>query len=328
MTATSLDATAPDDTASDDTAPDDTASDDTASDDTASDDTASDDSPLDQLARGVDEAVRAVESLDSSARAKALALKQAIEAFHKEGLATMIRTLKADPRGLELLLEMVEDSGVYALFAMHGLVKADLATRVAQVLDATRPYLQSHGGDVELVAVEGDTAKVRLQGACSGCSQSAVTLRESVEEALTTRIPEIARVEQVENEVSTGVESSSTTGFVPLDSLRPSRRESHGWRRGPRLDELEDSAPHRLELDDVCAVVIRLGESVQAFRNECAHQGLPIDGGRIDEEGTLTCPWHGFRFDATTGECLTSPAAQLEPFPLRIEDGVVWVRPS
>jgi nitrite reductase/ring-hydroxylating ferredoxin subunit len=56
---------------------------------------------------------------------------------------------------------------------------------------------------------------------------------------------------------------------------------------------------------------------------------MPLDKAIIDTtEGTLTCPWHGFCFDATTGECLTMPGAQLEQLPLRVEDGHVWVRAS
>ena len=41
---------------------------------------------------------------------------------------------------------------------------------------------------------------------------------------------------------------------------------------------------------------------------------------------TLTCPWHGFCYDATSGECLSAPGAQLEQLPLRVDDGDVWVR--
>ena len=57
------------------------------------------------------------------------------------------------------------------------------------------------------------------------------------------------------------------------------------------------------------------------------YQGLPLDNALVDAvQGTLTCPWHGFCYDATTGECMTMPGAQLRPLPLRIEDGRVWVR--
>ena len=52
-----------------------------------------------------------------------MALKRAVEAFHRAGLVAIVRRLKADPRGLELLLAMLDESAVRALFAMHGIVR-------------------------------------------------------------------------------------------------------------------------------------------------------------------------------------------------------------
>jgi nitrite reductase/ring-hydroxylating ferredoxin subunit len=76
-------------------------------------------------------------------------------------------------------------------------------------------------------------------------------------------------------------------------------------------------------------LLVNLENRLSAYRNACAHQGRPLDGGLFDaESGTITCPWHGFCFDAGSGECLTAPQAQLEPFPLKVQDGVIWVRPS
>jgi Fe-S cluster biogenesis protein NfuA/nitrite reductase/ring-hydroxylating ferredoxin subunit len=272
---------------------------------------------LTALAERVDAAHARLSELPPEARERALELKRAVEAFHREGLATIVRALKADERGRELLFALADDPAVYALFLMHGLVKPDLAARVRRVLDEVRPYMQSHGGDAELVEVAGTTARVRLTGACHGCSMSAVTLRSSIEEALRAHVPEIEAVEPVAD--------GPTPAFVPLDSLRRSK----GWIEGPLAAELEEGRPYRLESDAASILLLRLGEVVQAFRNACAHQGLPLDGGLVDREaGTLTCPWHGFRFDGRTGECLTAPQAQLETFPLRIEQGRILVRPQ
>jgi Fe-S cluster biogenesis protein NfuA/nitrite reductase/ring-hydroxylating ferredoxin subunit len=276
---------------------------------------------LTALAERVDTAHARLEGLDPAARERALELKRAVEAFHREGLATIIRTLKADERGRELLFALVDDPAVYALFSMHGLVKSDLAARVRRVIDEVRPYMQSHGGDAELVEIAGSTARVRLSGACHGCSMSAVTLRNSIEEALRAHVPEIDTVEPVTNE-------EPTPAFVSLDSLRQSG-DRKGWIEGPPVDELEDGKPCRFDSAEASILLLRLGGVVQAFRNACAHMGLPLDGGVVDREaGTLTCPWHGFRFDGRTGECLTAPQAQLETFPLRIEHGRVLVRPQ
>ncbi|HLN44909.1 MAG TPA: NifU family protein, partial [Candidatus Sulfotelmatobacter sp.] len=53
--------------------------------------------------------------------------------------------------------------------------------RVQNALDEIRPQIQLDGGDVELVAVEKQTVKVRLTGHCAGCPMSAMTLKNGVE---------------------------------------------------------------------------------------------------------------------------------------------------
>jgi nitrite reductase/ring-hydroxylating ferredoxin subunit len=54
---------------------------------------------------------------------------------------------------------------------------------------------------------------------------------------------------------------------------------------------------------------------------------MPLDNAILDlDNGTLTCPWHGFCYDASSGECLSAPGAQLEQLPLRVDNGDVWVR--
>ncbi len=69
-------------------------------------------------------------------------------------------------------------------------------------------------------------------------------------------------------------------------------------------------------------IVVNTGQRLSAYRNECAHEGLPLDNAVLDiYNGTLTCPWHGFCYDATSGECLSAPGAQLEQVPLRIDSG-------
>ncbi len=281
---------------------------------------------LESLAQQVDQALAQVMKLDGPAQAAALDLKRAIEAFHRLGLTQIVQRLKADPRGKELLFELVDEPSVYALFAMHGIVRADVATQAARVLEMVRPYMRSHGGDVELVRVEGDTAFVRLHGACNGCSLSAVTLRESVQEALTTHVPQIQRVEVVPDDPVSGL-------ILPEEIAVNGGGMDAGWLQGPPVEAVEPGVPYRMdgevEGETVSILIVNLDNQFYAYRNQCAHQGLPLDGGMLDVEScVLTCPWHGFRFDASTGECLTAPQAQLEPFPLRIQEGHIWVRPT
>jgi len=67
--------------------------------------------------------------------------------------------------------------------------------KVKDVLEAVRPNLQAHGGDVEFLSVDSDqTVKVRLQGACSGCPGARMTLKMGIERLLREQIPEIKEV--------------------------------------------------------------------------------------------------------------------------------------
>jgi Fe-S cluster biogenesis protein NfuA len=67
--------------------------------------------------------------------------------------------------------------------------------RVAKALERVRPYLQSDGGDIDLLDVTEDmTVKVKLTGACHGCPYSMQTLKAGVEQAIMKEVPEIKRV--------------------------------------------------------------------------------------------------------------------------------------
>ncbi len=67
--------------------------------------------------------------------------------------------------------------------------------RVVKALEKVRPYLQSDGGDIELIEVTDDmSVKVRLKGACHGCPYSMQTLKAGVEQAIMKEVPEIKKV--------------------------------------------------------------------------------------------------------------------------------------
>jgi len=67
--------------------------------------------------------------------------------------------------------------------------------KVKEVIDSIRLALQSHGGDIELVAADDDkTVKVRLQGACQGCPGAQMTMTMGVERVLREQVPEVKQV--------------------------------------------------------------------------------------------------------------------------------------
>lgn len=70
--------------------------------------------------------------------------------------------------------------------------------RIQKALEQVRPQLQADGGDVEFVAFEKGTVKVRLQGHCAGCPMSMMTLKQGIEAFLKRNIPEVVKVEAVQ----------------------------------------------------------------------------------------------------------------------------------
>lgn len=69
--------------------------------------------------------------------------------------------------------------------------------QVEEVLNKLRPFIQSDGGDVELVDVDDGVVKVRLLGACGTCPASTITLKAGIERALVAEVEGIKEVEQV-----------------------------------------------------------------------------------------------------------------------------------
>lgn len=71
----------------------------------------------------------------------------------------------------------------------------EIKTNVEKALDEIRPFLQSDGGDISLISIDNDTSvKVRLEGACVGCSVNQMTLKSGVEMTIKKYAPQIEEV--------------------------------------------------------------------------------------------------------------------------------------
>ena len=274
---------------------------------------------VEELAGRVDTATKAVAELDPAAQKVALELKDAVEAIHRDALVTIVRALMADAR--EVLFALVDDPTVHLLLSLHEIIRPDPVTLAHRVLVEVRPQLQSHGGDVQLDRITDGVAYVRLEGACNGCSMSSVTLRNLVEEALVAGVPTVSGVEVLPNEPSPTLISVDAL-FMGPDP------EADGWVKAAPAADLTLGAISSLSLRTASdVIVVNVEQRLTAYRNECAHEGMPLDNAMLDAaNGTLTCPWHGFCYDATSGECLSAPGAQLEQLPLRVDAGHVWIR--
>jgi Fe-S cluster biogenesis protein NfuA len=97
--------------------------------------------------------------------------------------------------GLPIRDALLDDGIVASLLLIHGLYPVPLEERVVQALDSVRPFLASHGGNVELLSVEGGVARLQLQGSCNGCPSSAATLEHALREAIDAAAPDLLGLE-------------------------------------------------------------------------------------------------------------------------------------
>jgi Fe-S cluster biogenesis protein NfuA len=131
-------------------------------------------------------------------------LVQALLELYGEGLARIVARLDG------ALDELAQDELVAHLLLLHGLHPVPLQQRVEGALEEMRPYLDSHGGDVRLLGVEGGVVRLQLQGSCSGCPSSAVTLRHGIEEAVYRAAPDVDRIE---------AEDAPVTNLIQIENL-------------------------------------------------------------------------------------------------------------
>ncbi|MGH1394519.1 MAG: NifU family protein [Trichormus sp.] len=153
-------------------------------------------SDLEELVTEINRFEAIISHWDESQRSVAVGLKRAIEDLHKEALTRLIKSVKQE--SLPALQNAVKDEVVYGVLLYHELVKPPkppLSQRVQAAIEGVRPGLQSHNGDVELVAIKPpDTVEVRLIGTCSNCPASTLTLSQGVEQVIKEYCPEITKV--------------------------------------------------------------------------------------------------------------------------------------
>jgi Fe-S cluster biogenesis protein NfuA len=130
---------------------------------------------------------------DAPARETATALVQALLDLYGEGLARIVGHVAERDDGA-LADALAGDELVAPLLILHGLHPHPLERRVDTALADVRPYLESHGGGVELLGIEEGVVRLQLQGSCSGCPSSAVTLKHAVEEAIHEAAPDVADI--------------------------------------------------------------------------------------------------------------------------------------
>ena len=76
--------------------------------------------------------------------------------------------------------------------------KEQTEEKIQKLIDKMRPFLMNDGGDLEFIKYENNIVYIKLLGACKDCSLIDYTLKDGIEEMITTEIPEVKEVINIE----------------------------------------------------------------------------------------------------------------------------------
>lgn len=262
------------------------------------------------------------------ARDRAEELVRLVVELYGSGLERLLEVLHEAGALTEHVLErLADDDLVASLMLVHGLHPYDVEERVERALAGVRPYLGSHGGNVELVGVDPEgVVRLRMLGSCDGCPSSSATLTLAVEGAIEAAAPEVTRID-----VETPTAAPATPKVIPVDALSARLRPTPAWTPVPDLEDLPAGGVRCLTVGEVGIFVGRIGDTLYAYRDGCPACASSFAGSVIERSlagggGILTCPACRHHYDVQhAGRGLDDPDRSLDPLPLLERPGAVEV---
>jgi len=243
---------------------------------------------------------------------------ESVLSFYGHGLERILELVdNAGQDGDKVWDALIHDSGVRGLLLIHGLHPISLEERLTEALDKVRPYMESHGGNVELLSLENDFAKLRLQGHCKTCPSSAVTLELAVRAAIEEACPDLTgfEVEGIKNGNGNGPASET---FEHKPSAAPE------WIRIESANELANDKFISFRTETGPLLICKADDRLYAYRDHCPACNLPLHLGET-RGGLIICSL-GHRFDIRlAGSSPDDASLHLDPLPLLEQDGVVKV---
>lgn len=266
---------------------------------------------------------------DEATRQAVFGMLQAIDALHREGLKRLEAYL--EQRGAaQLLGDAAEaDQVIYTVLGLYDMLPPDeeSVADVEAALARVQPYVESHGGTLKVLDVDGGIVHVEMGGACRDCPGSQITLQRGVQQALEEDFP--AFEELVVHETPTSVGVAGENGLIGLDQIqtRPTFLQAPDFKAVAPVDEVAPGTVKQVHVEETQALVANVDGDIYALGDFCPGSMLPLSAGELDG-AILTCPWHGERYDIRTGHRLENDRGggdNLPFYPVAIEDGKIQI---
>ncbi|MEV4208395.1 NifU family protein [Nocardia salmonicida] len=263
------------------------------------------------------------------ARERAEQLVREVADLYGAGLARVLELVDGGTRE-----RLVADDLIASLLLVHGLHPHDVHTRVRAALDSVRPYLGSHGGDVELLGVVDGVVRLELSGSCRTCPSSSVTLELAVEDAVRAAAPEIESIEVA------AAQPESTDSLIPADSLfarvhadaHPVESQHGSWIAVPELGELGAGEVGGFVIGGQTVLACRVGDDLFVYRDHCPACDNSLAGAVLHRrmgfpvgDAVLRCPTCRAHYDAVHAGARVDGEGHLEPLPVLVRAGELSV---
>ena len=269
----------------------------------------------------IDELVQRLETAtDPAARSASQELVRALMELHGAALERMLTTIRRNgAAGTTIVEQLAREELVASVLLLYDLHPVDLDTRVRGALEKSRPYLKSHGGNVELLGVEGGVVRLRMQGSCHGCPSSAVTLKLAIEQAIHEAAPDVSAI------VVEGSEAAHPAAPVLLAMSAAGKANGHldgdsDWLDVPELGLRASGATRRVDVKGREVLFCLLDETLYAYAARCPECDADLGAAALAER-TLSCPGCGQSYDIVQAGRTDRPELHLEPFPLLTRNG-------
>ncbi len=94
--------------------------------------------------------------------------------------------------------------------------------------------------------------------------------------------------------------------------------------RTVKTEELPPGTVRELQIEGKAIAVANVGGKFYAFNNMCLHRGGPLGQGPLEGK-VVTCPWHGWQYDVTTGKVLQNPSVGVDCYAVEVRGQDVFV---
>lgn len=272
------------------------------------------DTEFQHLLDWVGQGVAAMEQIeDEQIRDQVFALLEGVDLVHRQGLQRVLEMM-AGAAGRHVVQRITEDPMVHTLLEMYDLVPPSERDQVEQALEPAYAYIESHGGQLDLLDVQDGRVRVRLSGSCGSCPGSAGTLQRVVEEALREGFPGFTML--VAEDPSPPKRTAIQFGPTVLRKPR--------WVDVGPIEDFPAGEMRALWPEGQGVLVVWLDGEVYAHQNGCPPgSALGLHLGELQGSAVI-CPWHGCRYDLRTGKRLDAEG-KLGVLPVAVQDGMVKV---